>query len=152
MLRQKLQLHQLASPAASNTTSQLTASAYADNSNLYSTTYTAESNAPKEGFFTTLYGKDLQGQRSEQLKTGTAMTFKSASGWADKKYYILMNNAPTGSIVKIKNGKNELYAKVLWGLGEMKENEGLDFRISTAAAAALGITDQKFDLKVTYYE
>ena len=80
------------------------------------------------------------------------MTFKSASGWADKKYYILMNDAPTGSIVKIKSGKSELYAKVLWGLGEMKENDGLSFRISTATAAALGITDQKFDLKVSYYE
>ena len=66
------------------------------------------------------------------------MTFKSASGWADKKYYILMNDVPTGSVVKIKNGKNELYAKVLWNLSEMKENDGLAFRISTAAAAALG--------------
>ena len=79
------------------------------------------------------------------------MTFKSASGWADKKYYILMNDAPTGSIVKIRNGKNELFAKVLWNLGEMKENDGLSFRISTATAAALGITDQKFDLKVSYF-
>ncbi len=80
------------------------------------------------------------------------MTFKSASGWADKKYYILMNDVPTGSIVKISNGKNELYAKVLWNLGDMKQNDGLSFRISTPAAAALGITDEKFDLKVSYYE
>ena len=107
--------------------------------------------APKEGFFTTQYGKEGS-QKKEQNKTGAAMTFKSASGWADKKYYILMNDVPTGSIVKIQNGKNELYAKVLWNLGDMKQNDGLSFRISTAAAAALGITDEKFDLKVSYYE
>ena len=113
--------------------------------------YTPPVNASKEGFFTSLYGKDTNGKQ-EQTKSGSSMTFKSASGWADKKYYILMNDAPTGSIVKIKNGKNELFAKVLWSLGAMKENDGLNFRISTAAAAALGITDQKFDLKVDYYE
>lgn len=107
--------------------------------------------SPKEGFFTTQYGKDAS-QKKEQNKTGAAMTFKSASGWADKKYYILMNDVPTGAIVKIQNGKTELYAKVLWNLGDMKQNEGLSFRISTAAAAALNITDEKFDLKVSYYE
>ena len=122
----------------------------ADNSN-NSTVYSSPVNAPKEGFFTSLYGKET-GSKQEQVKNGAAMTFKSASGWADKKYYILMNGAPTGSIVKVGNGKNELYAKVLWSLGEMKENDGLTFRISTATAAALGINDQKFDLRVSYFE
>ena len=122
----------------------------ADNSN-NSTVYSSPVNAPKEGFFTSLYGKET-GSKQEQVKNGAAMTFKSASGWADKKYYILMNEAPTGSIVKVGNGKNELYAKVLWSLGEMKENDGLTFRISTATAAALGINDQKFDLRVSYFE
>ncbi len=126
------------------------APATSDN-NTQSNNYPSTSDAPKEGFFASLYGKDGQ-PKNEQIKSGSAMTFKSASGWADKKYYILMNDAPTGSIVKIRNGKNELYAKVLWSLGDMKENDGLSFRISTAAAAALGIADQKFDLKVSYYE
>ncbi len=145
-------------PVQKNTTTQLSSApaqnnavSPTDNNSTFNTNYTATNNAPKEGFFTPLYGKDL-GSRNEQEKNGAAMTFKSASGWADKKYYILMNEAPTGSVVKIRNGKNELYAKVLWNLGEMKENEGLAYRISTATAAALGITDQKFDLKVSYYE
>ncbi len=136
------------------TTPQTTVTSAVENKvNTNPADYNSVSNAtaPKEGFFTTIYGKDAQ-QKKEQTKSGAAMTFKSASGWADKKYYILMNNAPTGSIVKITNGKNELYAKVLWSLGEMKENDGLSFRISTAAAAALGITEQKFDVKVSYYE
>ena len=80
------------------------------------------------------------------------MTFKSASGWADKKFYILMNDAPPGSIVKVRNGNNVVYAKVLWSLGTQKENEGLDFRISTASAAALNISDEKFNVAVTYFQ
>ena len=122
-----------------------------DADNAASAVYTPPVNAPAAGFFTPQYGKNVQG-RKEQQKTGSSMTFKSASGWADKKYYILMNDAPTGSIVKIQNGSNELFAKVLWNLGEMKENNGLTFRISTATAAALGINDQKFNLNVTYYQ
>ncbi len=121
------------------------------NNSPFNNTYASATTAPKEGFFINMYGKNNK-RRDEQTKNGEAMTFKSASGWADKKYYILMNDAPAGSIVKIKNGKNELYAKVLWNLGDMKENNGLSFRISTATAAALGITDQKFDLRVSYYE
>ena len=107
--------------------------------------------APKEGFFTAQFRQNVEG-RSEQTKTGTAMTFKSASGWADKKFYILMNDAPPGSIVKVTNGNNAVYAKVLWSLGTQKENDGLDFRISTATAAALTITDEKFDITVTYFQ
>lgn len=63
-----------------------------------------------------------------------------------------MNDAPPGSIVKVRNGSNAVYAKVLWSLGTQKENEGLNFRISTATAAALSITDEKFDITVTYFE
>ena len=107
--------------------------------------------APKEGFFTTQFRQNVEG-RAEQTKTGAAMTFKSASGWADKKFYILMNDAPPGSIVKISNGDNAVYAKVLWSLGTQKENDGLDFRISTATAAALNISDEKFNVTVTYFE
>lgn len=113
--------------------------------------FTSSIAAPKEGFFTTQFRQNVEG-RSEQTKTGAAMTFKSASGWADKKFYILMNDAPPGSIVKVANGDNAVYAKVLWSLGTQKENDGLDFRISTATAAALNITDEKFNVTVTYFE
>ncbi|MDQ2751540.1 MAG: LysM peptidoglycan-binding domain-containing protein [Bacteroidota bacterium] len=147
-------VQQNSTPTPSVTTPKTTVVPSSEN-NANAVTNTAYSNnnttAPKEGFFITQYGKE-EGQKKEQNKTGSTMTFKSASGWADKKYYILMNDVPTGSIVKIQSGKTELYAKVLWNLGEMKQNDGLLFRISTAAAAALGITDEKFDLKVSYFE
>lgn len=116
------------------------------------TSTTDVSNIPAEGYFTTAFGVDAEG-RSMQTKNGTAMTFKTASGWSDKKYYILMNDVPPGSIVKITSPSNKIiYAKVLWSLGDMKENEGLNFRISNAAASVLGINDATFNLTVTYYE
>jgi LysM repeat protein len=105
-----------------------------------------------EGYFAPAFGKNVEG-RSLETRTGTAMTFKSASGWTDKKYYILINDVPPGSIVKVSNGGSKfVYAKVLWGLGGIKENEGLEFRISNSAAAILGISDPKFPLIVTFYE
>ncbi len=109
-------------------------------------------NVAPEGFFAPIFGKEVEG-RSLQTITGTGMIFKTASGWADKKYYILMNDAPPGSVVKVNsfNGKT-IYAKVLWNIKDMSENEGLNFRISNAAAEALGLTDSKFQLMVTYYE
>jgi LysM repeat protein len=104
-----------------------------------------------EGFFATGFGYDVDG-REMKVSSGEAMTFKTASGWTDKKYYILMNDIPPGSIVKISFNNKVIYAKVLWNLGSMKENEGLKYRISNAAASALGIIDPKFELNVLYYE
>ena len=68
-----------------------------------------------------------------------------------KKFYILMNDAPTGSVVKVKSASGNIYAKVLWPIDDIKANEGLTFRISDAAASALGIGDQKFGLIVQYH-
>lgn len=120
---------------------------YPDNRNVNDTIRLGES-----GFFAKAFGKGVEG-RTLQTLTGTSMTFRSISGWNDKKFYILMNDVPPGSIVKVSNGgARYLYAKVLWNLGGIKENDGLDFRISNAAAAALGIADSKFPLIVTYYE
>jgi len=110
------------------------------------------SKIPAEGYFTSSFGLESEG-RNLQTSTGTSMTFKTASGWDDKKYYILVNNVPPGSIVKVMSANNKVvYAKVLWNMKDMKENEGLDFRISTATAAALGLSDAKFPLTITYFE
>lgn len=101
------------------------------------------------------FAKDFtQSKNSKDLKTiaGASGVFKTASGWDDKKFYILMNDAATGSVVKIKSPSgNIIYAKVLWPIDDIKANEGLQFRINDAAAAALGVTDQKFGLTVQYH-
>lgn len=101
-----------------------------------------------EGFFKSQY---LQEQKRNEIKTGLAMTFKSESGWDDGHFYLLMNNVPKGTIVQLTapNGK-QVYAKVLMELGDMPANETLTFRITDAAAAALGIQIEPIELKAAY--
>jgi LysM repeat protein len=99
------------------------------------------------GVFTTESGRSLN------TKNGEAATFKSTSGWQDKKYYVLMNNVAPGTILKIASADNKVvYAKVLGSMPEMKENNGLLLRISNAAASYLGIIDPKFPVQVSYYQ
>ena len=104
---------------------------------------------PSDGFFTNQFVKKKA--RDMQHVSGISKTFKTTAGWNDGKYYILINNITPGTIVKITadNG-NTVYAKVLWNLGDMKENNGIDFRISDAAASALSITNPTFNLDVAY--
>ena len=83
---------------------------------------------------------------------GQAGIFKSTSGWQDGKYYVLINNVPVGTIVKVTDqgtGKS-VYAKVLGQLPEMKESVGLMLRLSNAAAAELGNGDGRFSAGVSY--
>jgi LysM repeat protein len=96
-----------------------------------------------EGFFTPQF-KDKK-RKDMQNVSGISKTFKTASGWADGKYYILANDIEPGTIVKITadNG-NSVYAKVLWNMGDMKENAGINFRISNATAAALHENSDSF--------
>jgi len=98
----------------------------------------------EEGVFASFYqkiGKEL---------SGAAATFKTASGWLDKKYYVLMNNVTEGTVVKVASNNKTVYAKVLGPLPDIKEDSGLLVRISNAAAASLGISDSKFPVTVHY--
>ena len=103
-----------------------------------------------EGVFSELYPEESD--KSLLNKTGDAATFKTTSGWQDKKYYVLMNNVPPGTILKITSADNKVvFAKVLGSMPEMKENKGLLLRISNAAASYLGIVDSKFPVQVSFY-
>lgn len=105
-----------------------------------------------EGVFANVFTTDVS-QRSLNTKSGEAATFKSTSGWQDKKYYVLMNDVAPGTIVKIASTDNKVvYAKVLGSMPEMKENTGLLLRISNAAASYLGIIDPKFPVQISYYQ
>ncbi|MBS1666990.1 MAG: LysM peptidoglycan-binding domain-containing protein [Bacteroidetes bacterium] len=83
---------------------------------------------------------------------GLAGTFKSTSGWNDGKYYVLINNVPVGTIIKViaPATQKSVYAKVLGQLPDMKESEGLTIRISNAAASDLGEDEGKFNVVVMY--
>lgn len=100
----------------------------------------------KEGVFKTMFVND------GKEETGTAGIFKSTSGWEDGKYYCLQNSALQGNIVKITNPANgkSVYAKVLDGMPDLKQNDNLTIRISNAAADALGAGSVNFECKINY--
>lgn len=115
--------------------------------------YTSANNSNSiEGVFAGVFATDAA-QKAINNKSGEAATFKSTSGWQDKKYYVLMNDVAPGTIVKIASAENKVvYAKVLGSMPEMKENNGLLIRISNAAASYLGIIDPKFPVQISYYQ
>jgi len=83
---------------------------------------------------------------------GYGTIFKSTNGWQDKKYYILMNGAQPGTIVKVSTPDgNSIYAKVLWAL-DTTSGHHLNFSINDAAASALAVNEQTFSLRVEYHE
>jgi LysM repeat protein len=105
-----------------------------------------------EGAFAELFTSEAS-QKSLTNKSGDAAIFKTTSGWQDKKYYALMNDVPSGTIVKISSVDNKvIFAKVLGGMPQMKENKGLLLRLSNAAATYLGMADAKFPVQVSFYQ
>ena len=103
-----------------------------------------------DGFF----APQFKEKKSKNMQTvsGVSKTFKTASGWADGKYYILANDIEPGTIVKLSSDNGSaVYAKVLWNMGDLKDNAGINFRISNATAAALHVNDAaSFNLNVSF--
>ncbi len=105
-----------------------------------------------EGFFAHTYYQRVK-DRAYQAITGDASIFKTISGWNDRKFYVLINEIIPGTIVRItSSNKKSICAKVLGPLPETKGASGLVIRMSNAAAAALGVEDQRFIVSITYVE
>lgn len=105
------------------------------------------------GFFKPYFDQQIRNRPVSGTYPVSAGTFKTTSGWQDGKYYLLIDKVPTGSIVRITNPANNkvIYAKVLGEMNGIRQNQGLNIRISNAAAAYLGVVDdEKFDLQVSY--
>ncbi len=101
--------------------------------------------------FKTIYELQVKNASlTEEL--GTAGVFKSTSGWTDKKYYCLHNNASQGTIIKITNPANGkfVFVKVLDLMPDIKQNESLLISISNAAAAELGVSEGNFNCTINY--
>jgi len=103
----------------------------------------------------------FKGQFDQQSKkigankdlTVTSSIFKTTSGWQDAKYYALMDNVEPGTIIRVSNPDNNkaIFAKVLGEMSGIRQNQGLEVRISNAAASALNVSDtDKFIVKVNY--
>lgn len=103
-----------------------------------------------EGAFSSQFSSNTGGKMNTQ--NGEAASFKSTSGWQDKKYYALINDVAPGTIIKVVSSDKTVYAKVLGSLPEMKENSGLLLRLSNSAVSHLGIVEGKFQVQISYYQ
>ena len=106
-----------------------------------------------QGYFKTSFDKQVKITPAVKTETVTSGIFKTESGWQDAKYYLLMDVVQPGTIVKVINPDNNkaVYAKVLGEMSGIRQNEGLNIRISNAAASALQIQEQdKFIVKINY--
>lgn len=113
----------------------------------------ASGQTSKQGYFKASFEQQVRQQPITREQTVTSGIFKTSSGWADSKYYLLMDGIEPGTIVKITNPANNkiIYAKLLGEMNGLKQNEGLTIRISNAAASALEIAEtDKFILKLSY--
>jgi LysM repeat protein len=105
------------------------------------------------GYFKNNFYQQVKISPLTKDQTVTSSIFKTTSGWEDGKYYLLINGVEPGTIVKITNPSNSktVYAKVLYAMDKIRENQGVDVRISDAAAASLAVSEtDKFILKVNY--
>jgi LysM domain len=110
-------------------------------------------NTADQGYFKITFDQQVKGSPISKNETVTAGIFKTTSGWQDAKYYLLIDKVAPGTIVKVINPANNkaVFAKVLGEMSGIRQNEGMDIRISNAAAAALGITEQdKYIVKINY--
>ena len=105
------------------------------------------------GYFKNNFYQQIKTSPLTKEQTLTSSIFKTTSGWQDGKYYLLINGVEPGTIVKITNPSNSkiVYAKVLYAMDKIRENQGVDIRISDAAASTLAVSEMdKFILKVNY--
>jgi LysM repeat protein len=116
---------------------------------------TAAEYTPKEGdegYYALGYAEHGK-EQAPQYRSGDASVFKTISGWTDRKFYVLMNDVPPKTIVRITAPtQKSICAMVLGPLQETKGASGLLLRMSNSAASALGITDQKFTIAITFFE
>lgn len=106
-----------------------------------------------QGYFRSHFDKQTRINPVSKNETVASGVFKTLSGWQDGKYYILVDKLPSGTIVKVVNPTNNkaIYAKVLGEMSGIRQNQGLDIRISNAAASVLEITElEKFIVRIIY--
>ena len=112
-----------------------------------------QSNYSGDGFFKTGFVQQVKTYPLSKEETVTAGIFKTTSGWSDAKFYALIDGVEPGTIIRVINPNNnkEVYAKVLGQMSGIRQNQGLNLRISNAAASALEIPEtDKFIVKVNY--
>lgn len=101
-----------------------------------------------EGYFAAAFNNAVK-SKSWQERSGLCATFKSITGWSDQRYYVLMNDVPVGSIVRISAGGDKfICASVLGPIPDLKVNKGLLARMSNAAARQLDLGESMFSVTI----
>ncbi len=121
--------------------------------NTSSVTTNQQVSASGAGYFKGQFDQQNKKIGTNKDLTVTSSIFKTASGWQDAKYYALMDNIEPGTIIRVINPDNNkaIFAKVLGEMSGIRQNQGLEVRISNAAASALNVTEtDKFVVKVNY--
>jgi hypothetical protein len=105
-------------------------------------------NNNKEGYYASMFSNQSKSTTIQTLE-GTASIFKILSGWDDGKFYILTNQMPIGTIVRITTPElKSICAKVINSLPDL--GDAIQYRLSDAAATILGISNKIFKVSVTY--
>ena len=105
------------------------------------------------GYFKNYFFQQVKSNTTTKEQVVTSSIFKTASGWQDAKYYLLIDGIEPGTIVRLTNPSNNktVFAKVLYGMEKIRQNQGVDVRISDAAASSLAVSDtDKFFLRLDY--
>jgi hypothetical protein len=108
---------------------------------------------PESGYFKIYFDQQVKSFPLSKEETVTSGIFKTNNGWQDGKYYVLIDGVEPGTIIKVTNPVNNkfVFAKVLGEMKGIRQNQGLDLRISDAATVALEISElDKFIVKVNY--
>jgi len=114
---------------------------------------TATAQVAAQGYFKTDFDQQIRSAPVSKSETVTSGIFKMNSRPREVKYYLLADGVIPGTIVRIINPDNNkaIYAKVLGEMSGVRQNQGLDIRISNTAASSLGITDtDKFIVQINY--
>jgi len=106
-----------------------------------------------QGYFKSSFDQQVKANPASRMETVTAGIFRMVNGPHEAKYYLLVDDVPSGTVVRVINPDNNkaIYAKVLGQMSGIRQNQGLNIRISNSAASTLGITDtDKFIVKINY--
>jgi LysM repeat protein len=106
-----------------------------------------------QGYFKSSFDLQVKGTPVSKTETVTSGVFRMVNGPQEAKFYLLADGIASGTVVRVINPENNkaVYAKVLGEMNGIRQNQGLNIRISNAAASTLGITDtDKFIVKINY--
>jgi LysM repeat protein len=90
-------------------------------------------------------GKEVKDTGLAEVIEGTA---------SNRKYLALHRNAPTGTILKVKNLMNdrEVFVRVIGQLPDIAANDKIVLKISKSAYEKLGAIDTRFLVEVTWFK